>query len=120
MLRRLMEYAGDFGLSTGEFCKRFLGVFNLARSQTRETDTLLRIGFRGASPGKSKQDERSEELKNYVQELERLITVSRIVIPERAEIARLELKKDGEKKKREEREDEWMNTLKDIFNHMEM
>lgn len=93
MLRRLMDYAGDFGLNTAEYLTRFLGVFNLVRQQTIESDTLVRLGFRGVSLGRSKLDERTEELRRYVEELRRLFEVSNSLIPVNTDVSRLELDK---------------------------
>jgi chromosome partitioning protein len=98
MLKRLMEYAGDFGLSTAEYLTRFLGVVNLARSQTIEADALLNLGFKGVSPSrgsnplKPTRDERRIVLENSIEGLRKLIPFSDYVLPLKAEISRLELK----------------------------
>jgi chromosome partitioning protein len=98
MLKRLMEYAGDFGLSTAEYLTRFLGVVNLARSQTIEADALLNLGFKGVSPSqgfnplKPTRDERRIMLENSIEGLRKLIPFSDYVLPLKAEISRLELK----------------------------
>jgi chromosome partitioning protein len=92
MLKRLMEYAGDFGLSTAEYLTRFLGVVNLARSQTIEADALLSLGFKGVSPAHARRDERRIMLENSIEGLRKLIPFSDYVLPLKAEISRLELK----------------------------
>jgi chromosome partitioning protein len=93
MLKRLMEYAGDFGLSTAEYLtSRFLGVVNLARSQTIEADVLLSLGFKGVSPAHARRDERRIMLENSIEGLRKLIPFSDYVLPLKAEISRLELK----------------------------
>ena len=114
MLRRLMDYSSDFGLSTGEFLGRFMGVFNLVR-RSREADALLAKGFRGVASARSKQDERTSDLRSYVDTLENLINVSKSLIPLSAEISRLELK-ELEKESRKSLEE----ALSDIFKHINM
>ncbi|MEM1509207.1 MAG: ParA family protein [Thermofilaceae archaeon] len=91
MLKRIMEYANAFNLETHEFLRKFIVVFNLARQQTRETDTLIDLGFRGISRGRTGKSEEHENFKEYVSELKRLIKVSEWLIPTKAELARLEL-----------------------------
>ncbi|MEM2597797.1 MAG: ParA family protein [Thermofilum sp.] len=115
MLGRLMKhYLNDFGLSTGEFLGRFMGVFNLVR-RSREADALLAKGFRGVASARSKQDERTSDLRSYVDTLENLINVSKSLIPLSAEISRLELK-ELEKESRKSLEE----ALSDIFKHINM
>jgi len=98
MLKRLMEYAGDFGLSTADYLARFLGVINLARSGTIEADALLSLGFKGVSPSrgfnplKPTRDERRTNLEISIDGLRKLISFSGHVLPLKAEISRLELK----------------------------
>lgn len=112
MLRRLMEYAGDFGLSTGEFLARFMGVFNLVR-RSREADALLAKGFRGVGSAHSKLDERTADFRSYVDTLENLINVSKSLIPLSADISRLMLK-ELEKEVKEALEE----ALSNIFDHI--
>lgn len=98
MLKRLMEYAGDFGLSTADYLARFLGVINLARAGTREADALLNLGFKGVSPSrgfnlhKPTRDERRANLEISIDGLRKLISFSDHVLPLKAEISRLEMK----------------------------
>ncbi|MEZ0346494.1 MAG: ParA family protein [Infirmifilum sp.] len=92
MLRRLIGYADDFNLSTVEFLGRFLGVFNLAHSKTKESDALLDLGFHGTARGRSNEDEYMKAIQGYVEELKKLISVSQFIIPVKAEIARLNMK----------------------------
>jgi chromosome partitioning protein len=123
MLKRLMEYAGDFGLSTAEYLtSRFLGVINLARSQTIEADALLSLGFKGVSPSKGfnplkpTRDERRIMLENSIEGLMKLIPFSDYVMPLKAEISRLELK-DIMKDKDKEVSGVLNNVLNNICKH---
>jgi len=93
MLRRLMDYAGDFGLSTADYLARFLEVINLARGGTREADVLLILGFKGVKPSpKPTRDERRLSLETSIDGLRKLISFSDYVLPLKAEISRLEMK----------------------------
>jgi len=119
MLKRLMEYAGDFGLSTAEYLtSRFLGVINLARSQTIEADALLSLGFKGVSPAHSRRDERRIMLENSIEGLRKLIPFSDYVLPLKAEISRLELKDIMKKDKKDKEVSEVLNNvLNNICKH---
>ncbi|MEM0010050.1 MAG: AAA family ATPase, partial [Thermofilum sp.] len=124
MLRRLMKYAKDFGLSTPDYMARFLGVINLAKSGTIEADALLNLNFvgvkpaRGYNPLKHPSDERRKNLEKSIEGLRKVINFSNYVLPLNADISRLEFKeiiKGG--KSDDDLKNTTENLLKDIWSH---
>ena len=124
MLRRLMKYEKDFGLSTPDYMARFLGVINLAKSGTIEADALLNLNFVGVKPSrgfnlfKHPSDERRKNLEKSIEGLKSLINFSNYVLPLNADISRLEFKeiiKGG--KSDEDLKNTTENLLKDIWSH---
>jgi len=124
MLRRLMKYAKDFGLSTPDYMARFLGVINLAKSGTIEADALLNLKFVGVKPGrgfnplKHPSDERRKNLEKSIEGLRKVINFSNYVLPLSADISRLEFKeimKEG--KSADDLHNTTKNLLKDIWLH---
>jgi chromosome partitioning protein len=124
MLRRLMKYEKDFGLSTSDYLARFLGVINLAKSGTIEADALLNLKFIGVKPSrgfnlfKHPSDERRKNLEKSIEGLKSLINFSKYVLPLNADISRLEFKeiiKGG--KSDDDLKNTTENLLKDIWLH---